>query len=65
MSEADEVEWPAAATFPQYGIAKDALLAELVANRHDDADWRAGRLFSLVYHPDHPDLEETLAAVSR
>jgi glutamate/tyrosine decarboxylase-like PLP-dependent enzyme len=65
VSEADEVEWPAAATFPQHGIAKDALFAELVANRHDDADWRAGRLFSLVYHPDHPDLEETLAAVSR
>jgi glutamate/tyrosine decarboxylase-like PLP-dependent enzyme len=65
VSEADEVEWPAAATFPQHGIAKDALLAELVANRHDDADWRAGRLFSLVYHPDHPDLEEALAAVSR
>ena len=51
--------------FPQQGTDKDALLAELVANRHDDADWRSGRLFSLVYHPDSPELEDTLAAVSR
>jgi len=56
---------PTAGTFPQRGTGKDALLAELVANRHDDADWRAGRLFSLVYHPDNPQLEETLAAASR
>jgi glutamate/tyrosine decarboxylase-like PLP-dependent enzyme len=56
---------PAAATFPQQGIGKDALLADLVGNRHDDADWRRGRVFSLVYHPDSPELEDTLAAVSR
>ncbi|HVT22264.1 MAG TPA: aspartate aminotransferase family protein, partial [Mycobacteriales bacterium] len=52
-------------TFPEHGIGRDALLADLLANRHDDADWRSGRLFSLIYHPDHEDLEETLAAVSR
>ena len=52
-------------TFPEEGTGADVLLAELVRNRHDDADWRAGRLFSLVYHPDSPELEETLAAVSR
>jgi glutamate/tyrosine decarboxylase-like PLP-dependent enzyme len=52
-------------TFPQTGAGRAAVLADLVANRHDDADWRAGRLFSLVYHPDSPELEETLAAVSR
>ena len=56
---------PAPATFPERGTAKDALLAELAANRHDDANWRAGKVFSLVYHPDREDLEETLAAVSR
>src|SRR4051812_2651066 len=56
---------PAPATFPQRGIGKDALLADLVAYRYDDADWRAGRLFSLVYHPDNPALEDALAAVSR
>ena len=58
-------QWPAPVSFPQQGVGKDRLLADLVANRHDDADWRAGRVFSLVYHPDHPELEETLAAVSR
>jgi glutamate/tyrosine decarboxylase-like PLP-dependent enzyme len=65
VTDVSEPEWPAPAAFPQHGIDKHSLLAELVANRHDDADWRAGRLFSLVYHPDSPDLEETLAAVSR
>jgi glutamate/tyrosine decarboxylase-like PLP-dependent enzyme len=64
-TEPTEPQWPAPATFPAKGIGKDALLAELVANRHDDADWRAGRLFSLIYHPDHPELEDALAAVFR
>jgi sphinganine-1-phosphate aldolase len=50
---------------PEHGVPHEQLLAELRANRHDDADWRSGRLFSLVYHPDSPELEETLADVSR
>jgi sphinganine-1-phosphate aldolase len=50
---------------PEHGLPTDELLAQLRANRHDDADWRSGRLFSLVYHPDSPELEETLSAVSR
>ena len=53
-----------AGDFLERGVDKDELLADLVANRHDDADWRAGRLFSLIYHPDDPGLEDTLAAVS-
>ena len=65
MSDVAEASWPAPAAFPARGIGKDGLLADLVANRHDDADWRAGRLFSLIYHPDSPELEETLAVVSR
>ncbi|HWB65744.1 MAG TPA: aminotransferase class V-fold PLP-dependent enzyme [Mycobacteriales bacterium] len=65
MSEAEEPAWPAPVAFPQHGTGKDELLAALVANRHDDADWRAGRLFSLIYHPDHPALEDALAAVFR
>lgn len=52
-------------TFPAQGVGSDELLAALRANRHDDADWRSGRIFGLVYHPDNSDLEETLAAVSR
>ncbi len=50
---------------PPHGVPREDLLADLRANRHDDADWRSGRIFGLVYHPDDPDLEETLAAVSR
>lgn len=41
------------------------VLAELRDNRHDDAPWREGRIFSLIYHPDDPVLEELLAATSR
>jgi glutamate/tyrosine decarboxylase-like PLP-dependent enzyme len=47
------------------GLPPDEVLARLRANRHDDADWRSGRIFSLVYHPDDEALEELLAAVSR
>jgi glutamate/tyrosine decarboxylase-like PLP-dependent enzyme len=47
------------------GVPADEVLARLRANRHDDADWRSGRIFSLVYHPDDEALEELLAAVSR
>ena len=65
MTEPAEAQWPTPASFPKRGIGKDELLAHLVANRHDDADWRAGRLFSLIYHPDNPELEEALAAVFR
>ena len=64
VTEPAEAQWPAPATFPAHGIGKDELLADLVANRHDDADWRSGRLFSLIYHPDNPELEDALAAVS-
>ena len=50
---------------PETGVPSETLLAELRDNRSDDADWRSGRIFSLVYHPDDEVLEETLAAVSR
>ncbi|MCU1592711.1 MAG: Pyridoxal-dependent decarboxylase [Frankiales bacterium] len=50
---------------PAHGLPTEELLDQLRANRHDDADWRSGRLFSLVYHPDSPELEDVLAAVSR
>jgi sphinganine-1-phosphate aldolase len=47
------------------GLPADEVLRRLRANRHDDADWRSGRIFSLVYHPDDDGLEELLAQVSR
>jgi sphinganine-1-phosphate aldolase len=50
---------------PSHGLARDELLARLRANRHDDAPWREGRIFSLIYNAGDDDLEETLAAVSR
>ena len=37
-------------SIPARGIASDALLAELAAMKSADADWRGGRVFSLVYH---------------
>jgi sphinganine-1-phosphate aldolase len=49
---------------PAEGVAKDDVLAEVRANRHDDADWRNGRIFGLIFHPDDDELEELLAAVS-
>ncbi|HEX7354509.1 MAG TPA: aminotransferase class V-fold PLP-dependent enzyme [Mycobacteriales bacterium] len=50
---------------PARGTPPDDVLAALRANRHDDAPWREGRIFSLIYHPDDPVLEELLAGVSR
>ncbi len=47
------------------GVDPAQVLAELRDNRHDDAPWRDGRIFSLIYHPDDPVLEEVLAATSR
>lgn len=47
------------------GLPPEEVLRRLRANRHDDADWRSGRIFSLVYHPDDEVLEELLADVSR
>ncbi|MFB6172697.1 MAG: aspartate aminotransferase family protein [Haloarculaceae archaeon] len=37
---------------PETGRDDDAILAEMAALRDDDADWRAGRTWSLVYHLD-------------
>lgn len=50
--------------FPAEGRSVDDLLAEIRAGRGDDADWRGGRTFSLVYNPADPELERLLEAVS-
>lgn len=50
--------------FPTEGRSADDLLAEIRAGRGDDADWRGGRTFSLVYNPADPELERLLEAVS-
>ncbi len=56
---------PAPAELPAEGTDGPAVLARMVANRHDDADWRNGRIFGLIFHPDDEELEELLADVSR
>jgi glutamate/tyrosine decarboxylase-like PLP-dependent enzyme len=43
--------------FPEQGRPVEELLAEIHAGRGDDADWRGGRTFSLVYNPADEGLE--------
>jgi sphinganine-1-phosphate aldolase len=38
------------------GRTVDQLLEEVRAERSGDLDWKHGRAFSLVYHPDEPEL---------
>lgn len=49
--------------FPAQGTPADELLAELTELHRGDIDWRSGRAFSLVYHPDDAELEELLHRV--
>lgn len=43
---------------PAEGLSAEEVLAAIRARRDRDADWRGGRTFSLVYNPDHPELEK-------
>jgi glutamate/tyrosine decarboxylase-like PLP-dependent enzyme len=52
------------AAFPEEGRPAAELIASVRAGRGDDADWRGGRTFSLVYNPADPELEELQAAVA-
>ncbi|HEX6422694.1 MAG TPA: aminotransferase class V-fold PLP-dependent enzyme [Acidimicrobiales bacterium] len=52
-------------TFPAAGRTVDDLVAEIRAGRGRDADWRAGRTFSLVYNPVDAELERLHEAVAR
>jgi len=49
--------------FPD-GRPVEDLLEELGRLRGGDLDWRSGRAFSLVYHPDDAELERLLHAVA-
>jgi sphinganine-1-phosphate aldolase len=51
--------------FPERGRPAEELLAEVKAGRGDDADWRGGRTFSLVYNPGDAELEELQAAIAQ
>lgn len=52
-------------TFPTEGRAVDDVLAAIRGGRAGDADWRAGRTFSLVYNPVDPELERLQEAVAQ
>ena len=49
---------------PEVGADPADLLERLKANRHDDAPWREGRIFSLIFPPDDSVLEDLLLRVS-
>jgi sphinganine-1-phosphate aldolase len=51
-------------TFPAAGRSVDDLVAAMRGGRGDDADWRGGRTFSLVYNPVDPELERLHEAVA-
>ncbi|HET6773986.1 MAG TPA: aminotransferase class V-fold PLP-dependent enzyme [Acidimicrobiales bacterium] len=50
--------------FPTEGRPVDDLVAEMRGGRGDDADWRGGRTFSLVYNASDPELERLHEAVA-
>jgi sphinganine-1-phosphate aldolase len=52
------------APFPPRGRPVDELVSELRGGRGDDADWRRGRTFSLVYNAADPELERLHEAVA-
>ena len=52
-------------TFPAESQSVDEVLADIRSRRDRDADWRGGRTFSLVYHPDDPDLDRLHEAVAK
>lgn len=52
-------------TFPSASLPVDDVLAEIRSRRDRDYDWRGGRTFSLVYHPDDPELDRLHEAVAR
>lgn len=51
------------AELPERGRPVDDLLHQIRSGRGDDADWRGGRTFSLVYNPGDPELERLQEAV--
>jgi sphinganine-1-phosphate aldolase len=50
--------------FPAESRTVDEVLAAIRGRRDRDADWKGGRTFSLVYHPDDPELDRLHSAVA-
>jgi sphinganine-1-phosphate aldolase len=51
-------------TFPSDALSADEVIAAIRARRDRDADWKGGRTFSLVYHPDDAVLDDLQEAVA-
>src|ERR1019366_9841652 len=52
---------------PQHGLAREEVLAQLLAMKQQDQDWRGGRVFSLVYSAGdevHELLQDALSLYS-
>ncbi len=52
---------------PRQGLAREEVMAELLAMKQDDQDWRGGRVFSLVYSAGdevHELLQDALSLYS-
>lgn len=50
--------------FPEQGTPGDELLERVTELGRGDIDWRGGRAFSLVYHPDDEGLERLLHEIA-
>lgn len=50
--------------FPSRGRSADEVIAQLTDLHGEDASWRDGRMFSLVYNSDDAELERVLHAVA-
>jgi len=50
--------------FPEHGTSREELLAQVTELGRGDIDWRGGRAFSLVYHPDDEGLEQILHEIA-
>ena len=51
-------------SFPAESCTVEEVLTAIRARRDRDADWKGGRTFSLVYHPDDEDLDRLQEAVA-
>lgn len=56
---------PKQTTVPDEGIPAEAVLEALTRAHAGDLDWRGGRAFSLVYHPDDEAHEHLIEEVGR
>jgi glutamate/tyrosine decarboxylase-like PLP-dependent enzyme len=59
------VDRPKRSAIPEQGLPAADILADIEDLHGGDIDWRGGRAFSLVYHPDDEEHEHLLEEVGR